>query len=480
MRVPKTRGHHRAKVMSQSWPKIVAKLATHIFHLLLNQDQQEAASTNATSYTQIVWQKKKDTIRTVDTQISSRSKVTNSNPDAFYANHLLMNRCHLRIINTPIPNCSFEYCLHTGIFRRIKNTNSTITDTISVIKNAKHSMRRAICYFQLNNEICILREIMPIFFYHTKFKWISMIFIKYSLFFCSVTFIPFLFSGDRHFKYSECSSRRGSMATNTSIFGSLAQNGSRVVNISEIDFDNGNMNLHAANMVKETFGECPSTPKMKWLYFRCVVFLFLVSFLFIGFCSRNCPWVFHHQKTSINRVDFWANADILYEVPVGIIVLLSIFYGSISIIAVIGNCLVIWIVATTRQMQTVTNLFIANLALADVVIGMFVIPFQVNRMRICFFSSLCVCVIVPCYFTFCVVSSYYSNFLHCLHISFSSYCFVSYQNIRIVSLIYWNSFPQGILMQIYSYIVLGNDPKWTNFSFYVIITNFLRSSHFCT
>lgn len=70
-------------------------------------------------------------------------------------------------------------------------------------------------------------------------------------------------------------------------------------------------------------------------------------------------------------------ADILYDVPVGIIILLSIFYGSISIIAVIGNSLVIWIVATTRQMQTVTNLFIANLALADVVIGMFVIPFQV-------------------------------------------------------------------------------------------------------
>lgn len=57
--------------------------------------------------------------------------------------------------------------------------------------------------------------------------------------------------------------------------------------------------------------------------------------------------------------------------------MLSIFYGSISIIAVIGNSLVIWIVATTRTMQTTTNLFIANLALADVVIGMFVIPFQV-------------------------------------------------------------------------------------------------------
>lgn len=69
----------------------------------------------------------------------------------------------------------------------------------------------------------------------------------------------------------------------------------------------------------------------------------------------------------------------LYDVPVGIIILLSLFYGSISVIAVVGNTLVIWIVATTKQMQTVTNLFIANLALADVVIGMFAIPFQVKH-----------------------------------------------------------------------------------------------------
>lgn len=67
----------------------------------------------------------------------------------------------------------------------------------------------------------------------------------------------------------------------------------------------------------------------------------------------------------------------LYDVPILIIVLLSLFYGTISILAVVGNSLVIWIVATTRQMQTVTNFFIANLALADVTIGMFAIPFQV-------------------------------------------------------------------------------------------------------
>lgn len=84
----------------------------------------------------------------------------------------------------------------------------------------------------------------------------------------------------------------------------------------------------------------------------------------------------------------------LYQVPVGIIVLFSMFYGTISLLAVIGNSLVIWIIATTKSMQTVTNFFISNLALADVVIGVFCIPFQVGvvfygvKMRETFFCFL--------------------------------------------------------------------------------------------
>ncbi|XP_055915102.1 neuropeptide Y receptor type 2 [Eupeodes corollae] len=66
----------------------------------------------------------------------------------------------------------------------------------------------------------------------------------------------------------------------------------------------------------------------------------------------------------------------LYSAPAEIVALLSVFYGGISIIAIVGNTLVIWVVATTRQMRTVTNMYIANLAFADVIIGMFCIPFQ--------------------------------------------------------------------------------------------------------
>uniref|UniRef100_T1GW44 G-protein coupled receptors family 1 profile domain-containing protein n=1 Tax=Megaselia scalaris TaxID=36166 RepID=T1GW44_MEGSC len=71
------------------------------------------------------------------------------------------------------------------------------------------------------------------------------------------------------------------------------------------------------------------------------------------------------QKFSADDVIPEEEYEKLYTASTEILVLLSIVYGSISVIAVIGNSLVIWIVATTRHMHTVTNMYIANLALAD-------------------------------------------------------------------------------------------------------------------
>ncbi|KAI8779321.1 neuropeptide Y receptor type 2, partial [Biomphalaria glabrata] len=65
-----------------------------------------------------------------------------------------------------------------------------------------------------------------------------------------------------------------------------------------------------------------------------------------------------------------------YDVPKGLIVLLAFLYGSISLLAVIGNGLVILVIVKNRRMHTVTNIFIANLAVSDVIIGLFSIPFQ--------------------------------------------------------------------------------------------------------
>ncbi|XP_064459163.1 substance-K receptor-like [Ornithodoros turicata] len=66
----------------------------------------------------------------------------------------------------------------------------------------------------------------------------------------------------------------------------------------------------------------------------------------------------------------------LYQVPVEVIALLSFCYGSISLVSVIGNAFVLWVVATSRRMRTETNYLIANLAISDIIIGLFSIPFH--------------------------------------------------------------------------------------------------------
>ncbi|XP_046666371.1 LOW QUALITY PROTEIN: orexin/Hypocretin receptor type 1-like [Homalodisca vitripennis] len=101
--------------------------------------------------------------------------------------------------------------------------------------------------------------------------------------------------------------------------------------------------------------------------------------------SRDHEWFTVELYVSIRITSMYCSTDhaarnsySLYDVPGGLIALLSVFYGTISVVAVVGNSLVMWIVATSRRMQNVTNCFIANLALADIVIGLFAIPFQVK------------------------------------------------------------------------------------------------------
>ncbi|XP_045211888.1 substance-P receptor-like [Mercenaria mercenaria] len=80
------------------------------------------------------------------------------------------------------------------------------------------------------------------------------------------------------------------------------------------------------------------------------------------------------KNYSIN--DTSSDDTAIFHVPIAIVVVLAILYGSISIIAIIGNGLVILVIAKDKRMQTVTNIFIGNLAVADVIIGLFTTPFQ--------------------------------------------------------------------------------------------------------
>lgn len=55
---------------------------------------------------------------------------------------------------------------------------------------------------------------------------------------------------------------------------------------------------------------------------------------------------------------------------------LHFMYITIFLIAILGNFIVCFIVCTSSRMQTVTNYFIANLALSDMMMAFFCIPFS--------------------------------------------------------------------------------------------------------
>jgi leucokinin receptor len=66
----------------------------------------------------------------------------------------------------------------------------------------------------------------------------------------------------------------------------------------------------------------------------------------------------------------------IYDIPSWLAIVLTIIYLLVSLCAVCGNWMVLWIVVKSPAMRNVTNLFIANLASADIIIGAFAIPFQ--------------------------------------------------------------------------------------------------------
>lgn len=74
--------------------------------------------------------------------------------------------------------------------------------------------------------------------------------------------------------------------------------------------------------------------------------------------------------------DGFLSSGQLYDVPISLLILLCVAYGAVSLAAIIGNTSVLYFVVRKKRLRSVTNMFIANLAIADILIGSFAIPFQ--------------------------------------------------------------------------------------------------------
>ena len=54
---------------------------------------------------------------------------------------------------------------------------------------------------------------------------------------------------------------------------------------------------------------------------------------------------------------------------------LIVAYSVIFVLGIAGNALVVFVVARNSSMQTITNVFIANLAVSDIMMCLLAVPF---------------------------------------------------------------------------------------------------------
>lgn len=68
------------------------------------------------------------------------------------------------------------------------------------------------------------------------------------------------------------------------------------------------------------------------------------------------------------------DTDLFYRHPASLTIGYCIAYSFVFIVGLIGNSFVIAVVLRAPKMRTVTNYFIVNLALADILVIVFCLP----------------------------------------------------------------------------------------------------------
>lgn len=74
------------------------------------------------------------------------------------------------------------------------------------------------------------------------------------------------------------------------------------------------------------------------------------------------------NDTDLPDFSFIPYGGVIKEVPLWEIIVKSLIYGIITIFSLIGNILIIVIVMKNKNMKTVTNYYIVNLAVADLMV----------------------------------------------------------------------------------------------------------------
>ena len=85
---------------------------------------------------------------------------------------------------------------------------------------------------------------------------------------------------------------------------------------------------------------------------------------------------FGDMTPHFNQADVIAQSPSLYSLPA--IVIIACIITAMMIVIVVGNMLVIIAIATENNLTTVQNWFIASLAVADMSIGLIVMPFSLS------------------------------------------------------------------------------------------------------
>jgi hypothetical protein len=78
----------------------------------------------------------------------------------------------------------------------------------------------------------------------------------------------------------------------------------------------------------------------------------------------------------LSRAEVISQSPSMYSIPA--IVILAIIMTAMMIVIVVGNMLVIIAIATENNLTTMQNWFIASLAMADMLIGLMVMPFSLS------------------------------------------------------------------------------------------------------